>query len=265
MASKGGVRGERRAEARVAAGGGGGGIRGGEGSGGDGGDGDGSGDFQRGDVSGSGGESSDDMDINWPEWVPESLRLNVADVQTVLAAFTISLAFREFVAEPRFIPSLSMYPTFDIGDRFFAEKISYRSREPRRGDIIIFHPPASMRGSASDGKAGASGVPPPAYLDEVFVKRVVATGGDSIEVRNGKVLVNSAETDASFSLEPPVYNMKPQTIPEAHVFVMGDNRNNSYDSHVWGPLPVRNIVGRAVFKYWPVNELEIYREHDLLS
>ena len=153
----------------------------------------------------NGGNGSASTSVAWPEWLPEVLRVNVADVQTVVVAFFISLFFREFIAEPRFIPSLSMYPTFDIGDRFFAEKVSYAvNREPRRGDIIIFHPPASMNATGAAAVAGKRGPPAPIGagqevvlraspdtdndaedpLDDVFVKRIVAVAGDRVEVRH---------------------------------------------------------------------------------
>ena len=179
------------------------------------------------------------MDIDWPEWVPEGLRLNTEDVATVLITFAVSLAFRATVAEPRFIPSLSMYPVFDVGDRLIAEKITYRFKhDPVPGDVVIFHPPKTPKTSA-------------ALTKEVFIKRVVAVAGDRVEVRDGELFVNGVGRGKELKLEPATYKMPPQVVPEGDVFVMGDNRNNSFDSHVWGPLPKQNILGRACFKYWP--------------
>lgn len=85
------------------------------------------------------------------------------------------------------------------------------------------------------------------------------------QVRNGRLLINNAPTDQSFTLESPAYTMRPITVPTNDVFVMGDNRNNSYDSHVWGSLPVENIVGRAVFRYWPPTKLAVFREADIAA
>lgn len=176
-------------------------------------------------------------------WLSKMLNMCSDDTKAVFTAVTVSLMFKSSLAEPRSIPSSSMSPTLEAGDRIMAEKVSYRFRKPEVSDIVIFKAPSILQevGCCRPG--------------EEFIKRVVAKGGDTVEVRDGKLYVNDAPQDEEFVLEPVKYDLEPVLVPEGCVFVMGDNRNNSFDSHNWGPLPIKNIVGRSVFRYWPPSKV----------
>jgi len=117
-------------------------------------------------------------------------------------------------------------------------QVTYRFNGKSRGDVVIFHAPPALN---------AQGIP----YSEVFIKRIVGLPGDVVSVHDGKTYVNGNLAPDGFTNESPTYTMEDVLVPPGYVFVMGDNRNNSYDSHMWGPLPEKNIIGRATFRYWP--------------
>lgn len=168
------------------------------------------------------------------------------NLQILAIALGLALFIRCFIAEPRFIPSDSMLPTLYIGDRLVVEKVSYYFRLPAKGDIVVFQPPQPLL---------ALGFTP----DQALIKRVIGQPGQTVRVQAGKVFVNDQPIAESYIAAPPNYHMETVTVPENTVFVMGDNRNNSNDSHVWGFLPQQNILGRAIFRFFPIDRLGAVR------
>eukprot|EP01041_Mallomonas_annulata_P009289 gene9289-19279_t len=160
------------------------------------------------------------------------------DIKSSVVAFSIALLVRVFLLEPRFIPSLSMFPTFDIGDQLLVDKISVVSRPYQRRDVVVFNPSET-------------------YIDltgntEALIKRVVAVEGDIVEIKSDhRLYVNGIKQDEPYINEDPDYVLSPMKVPSGMLLVLGDNRNHSFDSHIWGFLPNKNVIGRAVVKYWP--------------
>lgn len=164
------------------------------------------------------------------------------NARLVSVALAIALFVRFFIAEPRFIPSPSMVPTLAVGDRLLVEKVSYRLHPPKRGDIVVFEPPPQLQ------EYGYS-------ASQAFIKRVIGLPGQTIQVSRGKVFVNGQPLDEPYILEAPEYEMPVLQVPAGSLFMMGDNRNDSNDSHVWGFLPMQNAIGRAAFRFWPLNKV----------
>ena len=156
----------------------------------------------------------------------------------------IALLLRWQAVEPRWIPSGSMVPTLQIQDRILIEKITPRlnrrlNKQIKRDTIVIFKPPEALTKTGYNEKSA-------------LIKRVIGLPGDKLEIHNGKLLRNDKEIYEPWIKEPIQYEMKVLEVPDQSIWVMGDNRNNSLDSHLWGPLPQENIIGTAIFRYWPL-------------
>ncbi|MEA5535158.1 signal peptidase I [Crocosphaera sp. XPORK-15E] len=160
--------------------------------------------------------------------------------KTVVTAVILALGIRTFVAEARYIPSSSMEPTLEINDRLIIEKLSYHFKEPVRGDVVVFNPTKALE--AQD-------------FHDAFIKRIIGLPGESIEVKSGHVYVNDQRIAEKYIAEDPEYNYGPVTVPPGQYLVLGDNRNNSYDSHYWGFVPKDKIIGKAFVRFWPFNRL----------
>ncbi|MEW6637273.1 MAG: signal peptidase I [Actinomycetota bacterium] len=177
-------------------------------------------------------------------------------VVILLVSFVLVFGFvRPFVVEAFRIPSESMVPTLEVGDRVLANKFIYRFTDPERGDIVVFRsvegepapPPSSLLGRLQEWFFGDPGAPP------ILIKRVVATPGDRVAVQGGRLFVNGELQKEPYvnRTSPDNSFFAPTTIPEDHYFMMGDNRANSRDSRFFGPVPEENIEGEAFLRFWP--------------
>jgi signal peptidase I len=180
----------------------------------------------------------------------------IETLKTIGLSAVLAFGIRSFVAEARFIPSGSMLPTLQIDDRLIIDKISYRFASPVRGDIVVFNPTAQLEKEK--------------YKD-AFIKRVIGLPGDRIDVKSGKVYINGkilsekyldeapgqdwSTTDKLSSGDHPIEWPTNGLVPEGSYLVLGDNRNNSYDSHYWGFVPKDRIVGKATLRFWPINRI----------
>jgi signal peptidase I len=179
-------------------------------------------------------------------------------VVIVAVALGVALGIQAFLVKPFRIPSESMVPTLEIGQRVLVDRISMRFSEPERGDVMVFKPPQG----ADENMCGVShpadqGCPrsTPGKSDTNFIKRVVAVGGDRISIRAGRVILNGKLQQEPF-IRPDdqcgICNL-PQTIviPKGQYYMMGDNRGASADSREWGPVPEDNMIGKGFATYWP--------------
>ena len=186
----------------------------------------------------------------------------------VALAIGLALGIQAFVVKPYQIPSESMEPTLDVGQRVLVNRLTYRlGADPGPGDVVVFHPPAGRRtrtaaGSTSRPHPGASPARsrPPEMAEENFIKRVVARPGDTLSIRRGIPIVNGEPVRGDWEIRKcggvDVCNLPDEiTIPEDHYFMMGDNRGLSDDSRYWGPVPRDWIVGSAFATYWPPDRI----------
>jgi signal peptidase I len=192
----------------------------------------------------------------------------------VALALGLALAIQAFLVKPYRIPSQSMEPTLDVGQRVLVNRVLYHLRDPRQGDIAVFHPPSG----STDNECGNPGIaaeqdsgegawhtacnrPTRKRLDSNFIKRIVAGPGDLLRIEKGQAIVNGKVVRKGKQLPCGSANVcnLPETIriPPDHYFMMGDNRGESDDSRYWGPVPRDWIIGKTFFTYWPPKRIGI--------
>jgi signal peptidase I len=181
-------------------------------------------------------------------------------VVIVAVALGLALGIQAFLVKPYRIPSESMVPTLDIGQRVLVNRLGARFTAPEVGDVTVFHPPSGSQTNecgAGHSEVQACPRPTPQRSDVNFIKRVVAGPGDRVAIRDGHVILNGERQREPFarfaSCEGGGECDFPEeiTVPPDHYFMMGDNRGASDDSRFWGPVPREWIIGGAFATYWP--------------
>jgi signal peptidase I len=185
-------------------------------------------------------------------------------VATVAVAVGLAFLIQAFIVKPYRIPSGSMEPTLDIGQRILANRLS---THPGIGDIVVFHPPAGadpadpICGNRAQGAGHqqACDQPTSQKSSQTFIKRVVGEPGDHLKIINGHVIRNGVrEKDSYIAPCGPQGDCtfpKAITVPPGEYYMMGDNRGESDDSRFWGPVPQKWIIGEAFFTYWPPDRI----------
>jgi len=197
-------------------------------------------------------------------------------LETLALALLIFLMLQGTVQNFQIVGS-SMEPTLSSGERLLVNKLVYLRlspslarwllpwrdtpetggvylfHPPRRGEIIVFLPPSQGEG---DGVFNLG--------NQDYIKRVIATPGERVEIKEGVVYINGAPLEEPYVRTPAKYQLPAKVVPPRHYFVLGDNRNQSSDSHIWGMLPEENIVGKAWLTYWPPSRLGVLSSHGTL-
>lgn len=192
--------------------------------------------------------------------IKEKIRSEIREwTESIIIALILALLIRTFIVQAFKIPSGSMIPTFEIGDRIFVNKFIYGTRipftdirlpavrQPQRGDIIVFVSPETP--------------------NKDFVKRLIALEGETIEIKNGNIYINGKEIDHPMSVRSNYYYNRGDygkegeaiTVPKGYYFALGDNSANSRDSRYWGFIPKRSLIGKAILLYWPLPRIRIIK------
>jgi signal peptidase I len=173
-------------------------------------------------------------DTSEPEGTPQEKKSGVVrfimDILETLVLSVLLFAGINAISARIRVEGSSMQPTLNDGEYMIINRLAYKLGSPTIGDIIVFHPPRD--------------------LAEEYIKRVIGLPGDRVVVSRGRVIVNDQPLDEPYIAAPPAYEGS-WKVPSGSLFVLGDNRNNSSDSHSWGPVRIDEVIGRAVFVYWP--------------
>jgi signal peptidase I len=164
-------------------------------------------------------------------------------VETLILSIVLFAAINTVSARIR-VDGASMEPTLQSGEFVIVNKLAYFFGDPEVGDIIVFHFPRDP--------------------DQEYIKRIIGLPGDRVEIKNGEVYVNDLLLEEDYIAASPVYNSTWE-VPADSLFVLGDNRNNSSDSHNWGPVPLDFVIGKATFVYWPPTEWGILNQPSTAS
>jgi signal peptidase I len=174
-------------------------------------------------------QSEEGFQTSEPESKIPSIKQFLIDLfETVGLAVVLFFAINAVSARVR-VDGFSMLPTLQNGEYVLVNRMAYNNAIPKRGDIIVFLSPVT---------------------DQDLIKRVIGQPGDQVSIATGQVLVNGYVLDEPYIAAAPIYNGE-WDVPDSSLFVLGDNRNDSSDSHAWGLLPIDNVIGKAILIYWP--------------
>ncbi len=189
-------------------------------------------------------------------------------ILTVAVAVGLALLIQAFLVKPYKIPSGSMIPTLQVGQRILVNRLN---TDPGIGDVVVFHPPAGANPEPAvcgdpaqgTGKQAPCDMGTPSASNQTFVKRVVGLPGDHLKITNGYVWRNGVKETGSYIQQcgselGTCTFPKTITVPAGEYYMMGDNRGNSDDSRFWGPVPQGSIIGVAFATYWPINRIGIF-------
>ncbi len=164
-------------------------------------------------------------------------------IQTLVLAVVLYVMIDTVIARVR-VENISMRPTLEPGEFLLVNKLAYKLGSTSRGDIVVFHYPLNP--------------------DEDYIKRLIGLPGDVVNIQNGIVKVNQNSLDEPYISAPPGYNGEWE-VPAGSVFVLGDNRNQSSDSHAWGFVPLEKIVGKALVIYWPIKNAQVLSHPNIVN